>query len=128
MLNKVMLIGNLTRDPEIKTVGDSQVTSFSIATNESYKDKQGNKVDKAEYHNIVAWGKLANIISQYCTKGSKVYIEGKLETQSWEKEGVKQYKTIIKAYTVQFLNKVEKTEQNILDTPTPDVSMEDVPF
>jgi len=96
-LNKAMLIGNLTRDPEVRTTpkGDS-VVSFSIATNFSWTSKEGEKKDIPEFHNIVAWRKLAEIIGQYLKKGSKIYIEGRLQTRSWEDQnGIKRYRTEI---------------------------------
>ena len=98
-LNKAMLIGNLTRDPELRTTpaGDS-VVGFSVATNFTWKDKEGQKQERAEFHNIVAWRKLAEIIGQYLKKGSKVYIEGRLQTRSWEDQnGTKRYRTEIVA-------------------------------
>jgi len=96
-LNKATLIGNLTRDPESKTTPNGQnVCSFGIATNLVWKDASGEKQTRAEFHNIVAWRKLAEICGQYLKKGSKVYVEGRLQTQSWEGEdGVKRYRTEI---------------------------------
>jgi len=98
-LNKVQLIGNLTRDPEMKQIpGGQVVTTFSLATNLSWTDASGRKQDKAEYHNIVAWRKLAEICGQYLKKGGKVYIEGRIQTRSWEAEdGSKKYRTEIVA-------------------------------
>lgn len=96
-LNKVMLIGNVTRDPEVKTTPQgTSVATFSIATNFAWKDATGNKQERVEYHNIVAWRKLAEIISQYVKKGSKIYIEGRLQTRDWQgQDGVKRYRTEI---------------------------------
>ena len=95
-LNKVQLIGNVTATPEIKeTPSGQKVASFSLATNRSYKDASGEKQDQAEYHNIVVWGKLAEITEQYITKGKKLYIEGRLQTRSWETDSGKRYKTEI---------------------------------
>jgi len=96
-LNRAMIIGNLTRDPETRTTPSGQtVTNFSVATTYSYKDQSGNRVDKPEYHNIVAWGKLAEICQQYLGKGRKVYVEGRLQTRDWEgQDGVKRYRTEI---------------------------------
>ncbi len=98
-LNRVQLIGNLTRDPEMKQIpGGQTVTSFGVATNLSWTDKDGNKQDKAEFHNIVAWRKLAEICGQYLKKGSKVFVEGRLQTRDWEAEdGSKRYRTEIVA-------------------------------
>lgn len=96
-LNKVQIIGNLTRDPEMRTTPNgAAVTSFSVATNYSYKDSSGQRQDKAEYHNIVAWSRLAEIVHQYTRKGTKLYIEGRLQTREWEgQDGVKRYRTEI---------------------------------
>ena len=95
-LNKVMLIGHLGKDPELKyTEKGTAYCNFSIATDESYKDENGNKVDRTEWHNIVTWRKLAEICQQYLKKGSKIYCEGKLQTDSYEKDGIKRYSTKI---------------------------------
>jgi single-strand DNA-binding protein len=98
-LNKAMIIGNVTRDPETRSTANGQpVTSFSIATNLTWTDQSGQKQQKAEFHNIVAWRKLAEICGQYLKKGSKVYIEGRLQTSSWTgQDGNKRYKTEIVA-------------------------------
>lgn len=98
-LNKAMLIGNLTRDPESKTTPSGQnVATFAIATNLVWTDQSGVKQKKVEYHNIVAWRKLADICAQYLHKGSKVYLEGRLQTREWEgQDGVKRNRTEIVA-------------------------------
>ena len=98
-LNKVQLIGNLTRDPEMRQIpGGHVVTTFSIATNFTWTDQSGQKQDKAEFHNIVAWRKLGEICGQYLKKGSKTYIEGRIQTRNWEAEdGSKRYRTEIVA-------------------------------
>lgn len=84
-LNKVMLIGRLTKNPELKTTATGQnVTSFSMATNRYYTDNAGQKQEKAEFHNITAWGKLADICSQFLAKGRRAYIEGRLQTREWQ--------------------------------------------
>lgn len=84
-LNRVQLIGNLTRDPELRTTASGQsVVNFGIATNRQYKDASGQKQDQAEFHNVVAWGKLADICSQYLTKGRQVFVEGRLQTREWQ--------------------------------------------
>lgn len=96
-LNKAMIIGNLTRDPEIKTTPSGQnVASFSVATSQVWNDQSGQKQEKVEYHNIVVWRKLAEICGQYLHKGSKIYIEGRLQTRDWTgQDGVKRYRTEI---------------------------------
>jgi single-strand DNA-binding protein len=97
-LNKVMLIGNLGKDPEVKyTPNGTAVAKFSVATNERFKDKSGEWQDRTEWHNIVAWQRLAEIVGEYIKKGSKVYIEGRLQTSNWEdkQSGEKKYRTEI---------------------------------
>lgn len=99
-LNRAQLIGNITQNPELRQTNTGQnVVSFSIATNRTYVNKDsGQKVSEAEFHNLVAWGKLAEIIAQYCTKGQKVFVEGRMQTRSWDDpEGKKHYKTEIVA-------------------------------
>jgi len=98
-LNKAMLIGNLTRDPEVRTTPSGQnVANFGIATNRYWKDQSGGKQSAVEYHNIVVWGKLADICGQYLHKGKKVYVEGRLQTRDWEgQDGVKRKTTEIVA-------------------------------
>lgn len=107
-LNKVHLIGNLTRDPELKALptGD-KVCTFSMATNETYKDKNGAKQEKVEFHNIVVWGKTAENVATYMKKGSQIYVEGKLQTRSWDDTATntKKYRTEILAVSVQFGSK-----------------------
>ncbi|MFH0831120.1 MAG: single-stranded DNA-binding protein [Parcubacteria group bacterium] len=98
-LNKVMLIGNITQDPEVRTTPQGQnVCSFSVATNLTWTDQSGQRQSRAEFHNIVAWRKLADICAQYLQKGKKVYVEGRLQTRSWDgKDGVKRYRTEVVA-------------------------------
>ena len=99
-LNKVMIIGRLTRDPEARTTPQgTPVTTFSVATGRVWKDQQGNQQEKTEFHNIVAWRRLAEITAQYLTKGRQVYIEGYLQTRSWDDatSGQKRYRTEIVA-------------------------------
>ena len=86
-LNKVMLIGRLGQEPELKDVNNSQVANFSIATNNTWKDDSGQKQEKTEWHNCSAWGNLANLVVTYLHKGSQVYAEGSIETQTYEKDG-----------------------------------------
>jgi len=105
-INKVILVGNLGRDPETRYLpsGDP-VTSFSIATSESWRDQQsGQQQERTEWHNVVCFKRLAEIASQYLRKGSKVYLEGSLRTSNWEKDGQKHYKTEIVAKDMQMLD------------------------
>lgn len=96
-INKVILVGNLGKDPEIRSLESGRkVANFSLATTESYKDKNGERVDQTEWHNIVFWGPIAEVIEKYLKKGSQIYVEGKIRTRSYEdKEGVKKYITEI---------------------------------
>ncbi len=106
-LNRAQIIGNLTRDPESRSTPTGQtVCSFSIATTYSYKDATGQKVEKPEYHSIVAWGKLAEICTQYLAKGRKVYAEGRLQTREWtSQDGQKRTRTEIVAENVILLDR-----------------------
>jgi single-strand DNA-binding protein len=108
-LNKATLIGHLGKDPEVRyTPNGDAVASFSIATNESWKDKDGNQQERTEWHNIVAWRKLAEICGEYLKKGARVYIEGKIQTRDYEdKSGVKRYVTEINASDLIMLGKNE---------------------
>ena len=94
-LNKVILIGRLTADPEVRTTPQGiTVASFSVATNRVWKDQQGNQQDRTEFHNVVTWRRLAEICAQYLTKGKQIYLEGHLQTRTWEgKDGKKNYRT-----------------------------------
>ena len=102
-LNKAIIIGNLTRDPEQKALPSGvTVTNFSLATNNTYKDKDGNKQEDVEYHNVVVFGKQAESAGQYLKKGQSALIEGRIQTRSWEADGVKKYRTEVIADRVQF--------------------------
>jgi len=105
--NKVQLIGNLGNDPEIINLESGKtLAKFSIATNESYKNAQGEKVTDTQWHNIVAWGKTAQIVEKFVTKGKEVAIEGKLTTRSWEdKDGMKRYITEVVCSELLMLSK-----------------------
>ncbi len=97
-VNKVTLVGRLTADPEVRTTPTGQtVTNFSLATTTSWKDQSGEKKEKTEFHNIVAWAKRGEVIGQYCTKGQELYVEGRLETRNWDDKdsGKKMYRTEI---------------------------------
>jgi single-strand DNA-binding protein len=96
-LNQAQIIGNLTKEPDVRqTPNGSTVATFTVATNYTWKDSNGQKQEKAEFHNIVAWGKLAEICQSYLNKGQKVYIQGRLQTRDWEAEdGSRRYKTEI---------------------------------
>ena len=106
MVNKVMLVGNLGRDPEMRALpSGQQVANFSLATSRRYKDRDGNRKDETEWHNIVVFGKQAEIAGQYLTKGKMVFVEGRIQTRSWDdkESGKKQYKTEIICENFQML-------------------------
>lgn len=120
-LNKVQLIGRLTQDPEVRTTPTGQtVATFSVATSRQWKDAAGATQSQTEFHNVVAWRKLAEIIKQYLTKGKQVYIEGYLQTRSWvgTQDNVKRYRTEIIADNVIFLGSPTGTAQGSVATAT----------
>jgi len=146
-LNKVTLYGNLTRDPEVKALpGGTQVASFGLATNRTFKNKEGQKQEQSEFHNIVAFGKTAEVMGQYLKKGRPAYIEGRIQTRSWDKDGVKQYRTEIVVETFQFgpqagagasSNQTPAQEQEeqppafggeAIQYPDEEINPEDIPF
>jgi|SRR3989338_1531662 len=108
-LNRAMIIGNLTRDPEVRQTASGQpVCSFGVATNRSYKDKEGQRQEQTEFHNVVAWGRLAEICGQYLGKGRKVYVEGRLQTRDWEgKDGAQRRTTEIIAENMVMLDRAQ---------------------
>jgi single-strand DNA-binding protein len=139
MINKVILVGRLGKDPEVRYTPDgTMVTYFTMATDENYKDKNGEKVQKTEWHRIVTFGKLAEICGNYLVKGKLVFVEGKIRTNSWDdKEGVKRYSTEIVANDMKMLDskgqgqtpgKANDTNYNSAPPPNSDTPMEDVPF
>lgn len=136
-INKVLIYGNLTRDPEIKTLpSGSAVANFSLATNRTYNDRDGNKKEEVEYHNLVCFGKQAENLGKYMKKGDGLFIEGRLQTRSWEKDGRKNYRTEIIAERVQFgPRKMRQETIHEESTPPPqdippeqDISIDDIPF
>ncbi len=152
-LNKAMIIGNVVRDPEMRsTPGGQNVTSFSVATNFVWKDQSGARQEKAEFHNIVAWRRLAEITNQYLKKGAKVYIEGRMQTRSWDDpNGVKRYRTEIIAENMIMLDRAGNQDfsggtsrsmdrqsgyssgvsEGVQPAPEPseeEISIEDIPF
>jgi single-strand DNA-binding protein len=104
-VNKVIIVGRLGTDPEVKTItGGQTVAKLSVATSENWTDKEGQKQERTEWHRIVVWGKLAELCGRYLSKGRQVYLEGRLQTRSWEdQQGQKRYTTEIVANTIQFL-------------------------
>lgn len=138
-LNKAMIIGNLTRDPEIRNTPSGQtVTSFSVATNFVWSDQSGQQQSKTEFHNIIAWRKLGEICGQYLSKGTKVYIEGRLQTTEWNsQDGNKRQRTEIVADNMIILSPKgsnqsfgNKEEEIVLPENEGDdeIKIEDIPF
>tara|TARA_R110000737_G_scaffold31803_7_gene50209 strand:+ start:3232 stop:3624 length:393 start_codon:yes stop_codon:yes gene_type:complete len=126
-LNKAQVIGNVGKDPASRDANGQSVVNFSVATSESWV-KDGEKKEKTEWHNIVAWGKLADIVTQYIHKGSKVFVEGKLQTRQWEKDGVTRYSTEIVASEILMLDaKGESSYQSPASNAAPVVD-DDLPF
>lgn len=149
-LNKVQLIGNLTRDPEMRALPSGiNVTTLSLATNRTWKDQNGKKQEAVDYHNVVAFGKQADLISQYCKKGASLYVEGRLQTRSWDSDQGKKYRTEIIVESFQFgpktngdgsqtrvwrkddqANKAPAEDEGLdtIEYPDDDGSAEDIPF
>lgn len=145
-LNKAMVFGNLTRDPEMRALpSGGNVCSFGLATNRVYKKQDGSKAEQTEFHNIVVFGRQAETCAQYLKKGSSAYVEGRLQTRSWEGEKGKQYKTEIIAERVQFgprssggaarggeVTDAEAPQKapkdDAIDYPTEDINPDDIPF
>ena len=146
-LNKTQIIGNLTRDPEQASLPSGVVVSkFSLATNRTFKNKEGEKQEEVEFHNVVAFGKVAEIIGQYCKKGKQIYVEGRLKTSTWEDKDTqkKMYRTEIIAENFQFGNSekrenttdstekdwkdMDKKDDEQIEYPKDDINPEDIPF
>jgi single-strand DNA-binding protein len=147
-LNKALIIGNLTRDPELKTLPSGiKVCSFSVATNRVWKDQNGARQEAADYHNVVVFGRQAETVAQYMKKGSNLLVEGRMQTRSWDDQatGTKKYRTEVVADRVQFGNaggtggtqssapkqSAPQSEDSGLDTidyPQDDITSEDIPF
>ena len=141
-INKVILVGNLGQDPDVKyTPGGAAVTTLSIATSESWKDKDtGNDQERTEWHRVVLWRRLAEIAGEYLKKGSKVYIEGSLQTRKWEQDGITRYTTEVIGRDMQFLDSRGSTnnsnsydqsppeEQEAQDVSQSSIEDDDIPF
>jgi len=135
-----MVFGNLTRDPELKALPSGMnVCSLAIATNRVYNDRDGKRQEAVEYHNIVVFGKQADTCAKYLSKGASAYVEGRLQTRSWEKDGQKQYRTEIVADRVQFGPRTggtggasatgnNKAAPVLPDYPEEEINPEDIPF
>ena len=146
-INKVILFGNLTRDPELRSLpSGGSVTSLSIATNRVFKKPDGTKQENTDYHNVVVFGRQAETTAQYLKKGSSVYVEGRIQTRSWDgKDGTKQYRTEVVAENIQFgprssgsgapsgpVSDAEAPQKGPseegIDYPQEDINPDDIPF
>lgn len=144
-INKAILFGNLTRDPELRALPSGMnVCNFSIATNRVYKDKDGKKQEQTDFHNVVVFGRQADTVNQYLKKGSSAYIEGRMQTRSWEQNGEKKYRTEVVADSVQFgprssgggagrrdQDEAQDAPQSSgagIDYPKDDINPDDIPF
>ena len=147
-LNKVLLYGNLTRDPELRALpSGQQVATFGLATNRSFRNKEGQQQDQTEFHNIVAFGRTAEVMGQYLKKGRPVYVEGRIQTRSWEAEGQKKYRTEIVVDSFQFgpqaggertegrpaqaaedQSQSQDTGSDSIQYPDDEINPEDIPF
>ena len=139
-INKVILVGHLGRDPEVRYTADGRaVANFNIATSDEWTDKDtGEKKQRTEWHRIVAWGRLGEICGEYLSKGRQVYVEGKIQTRSWEKDGITRYTTEIIASDVQFLGGRDSAREGMPpedtsdlvgpDPSIPDKGEDDIPF
>jgi len=139
-LNRATVLGNLTRDPEVRQTASGQsVASFSVATNRSWTGSDGQRQEQTEFHNIVAWGKLAEICGQYLSKGKKAYVEGRLQTRDWEgQDGVRRYRTEIVTDNLIILDRAGAPAGNVQAPPPPaaepsaapeqEIKVEDIPF
>lgn len=140
-LNKVLLYGNLTRDPELRALPSGMnVVNFSIATNRVFRDRDGKKQEQTDFHNVVVFGRQADTVNQYLKKGASVFVEGRLQTRSWEKDGQKMYRTEVVADRVQFGPRAggggggarhadePQQESGGIDYPKDDINPDDIPF
>ena len=110
-LNRIELIGRVTKQPELKALpSGAKVCSFGIATNNTFKNKNGEKVENTTFHNCVVFGKIAEVIAQYVIKGQEIYVDGRIENRSWDKDGVKHYRTEVLVNNFQFGQKPKGSE------------------
>ncbi|HEY4522306.1 MAG TPA: single-stranded DNA-binding protein [Candidatus Paceibacterota bacterium] len=144
-INKALVFGNITRDPELRALPSGMnVCNFSVATNRTYKDRDGKKQEQTDFHNIVVFGRQADTVAQYLKKGSSVYVEGRMQTRSWEQNGEKKYRTEVIADRVQFGPKSSGSgggtarkdaepedmggNSGPIDYPKDDINPDDIPF
>ena len=141
MINKVILVGRLTKDPQSRMGGETDLSAFSVATSRTWKDNQGQKQEKSEFSNCTAWGALARICNQYLKKGQLVYVEGRLQTDKYEKDGQTRYATKIVVETMKMLGKqtsggapgtneggAPPQQATVTAPPVEEISIDDIPF
>ena len=127
-VNKVILVGNLGKDPEVRHLENgATVANFPIATTESYKDRNGNRQEQTEWHNVVLWRGLAEVAEKYVKKGDMIYVEGKLRTRSWEKDGVTRYTTEVVGDNMTMLGGGNSGGGQPSVASEPQMSQQDVP-
>lgn len=124
-INKVILIGNVGKTPEVRTVGDTKVANFTLATTEKFKDKE-----ETEWHNIAIWGKLAEVVEKYVDKGTQLYVEGRIKTEKYTKDGQERFVTRIIASSLQLLGKKEgaSTPATAPESPAPRTTYKSTPI
>lgn len=132
MINRVELIGNIGKDPEVKTVNGAKVARITVATTEKYTDKSGNKQEQTEWHTVDFWDKLAEIVEKWAAKGKQVYVTGKIQTKEYEKDGQKRYATTVRGFEFKLLGgKPAESTQAPKPQPAPAAAQEendDLPF
>ena len=123
-INKVLLIGNVGKDPEIKTLeGGNKYANITLATSFTYKDRNGEKREETEWHTVVTYGKLSDVVEKFIRKGSLLFIDGRLHTRSWDENGKTRYRTEVIANGIQMLNRVDAPVQ-----PQQEEEIDDIPF
>ena len=130
-VNKVIILGRIGKDPTLRKVGNSTVAQFSVATESSFKDKSGEWQKNTDWHECIAWGKLADVVQQYVSKGDQIYVEGRLQTRSWDDKetGQKRYKTEVVVGELCLLSERKEEKQNSPATATEeDIQDSDIPF
>jgi len=137
-VNKVIIVGNLGSDPDLRDAGGTPVCNFSVATNEKFKNRAGEQQERTEWHRCVAWSKLAEICAEYLRKGRQVYIEGKLQTRKWEKDGDLKYTTEVIVNNMVMLGRpgdeqadvIDRAVKDNMETPAPadDDDLDSLPF
>ena len=128
-INRVILLGRVGKDAEVRTVGDNKVASFTLATTEKYKDRNGQLQENTEWHNIVIWGKLAEVAERYVQKGTQLFIEGKIKTEKYSgNDGVEKYATKVYASSMQLLGNKQDGQYAPASAPAPQQRVQSTPI